>query len=211
MLWALGYRALRAAFRAVLAGVFRWRVEGRERIPAAGPVLICANHISWWDIPLVACMAPRRVYFMAKEELFRYPVFGWLIAGLGAFPVQRGQPDRRSLHAALQHLAAGRAVVVYVEGTRSRTGELLPAQPGAAWLAVKARVPVVPVAILGPYRPFRPVRAAAGTPLELKEYYERRVNTNDLAEAGARIMEEIRRLLEGMRSQPSRPPHLAAG
>lgn len=209
MLWSVFYVVVRAVFYAVLATLFRWRTEGRERIPATGPVLLCANHISWWDIPAVACFAPRRVYFMAKEELFRYPVFGWLIAGLGAFPVQRGQPDRRSLRRALEHLAAGRAVVVYIEGTRSRTGELLPPQPGAAWLAVRARVPVVPVAIQGTYRPFSPVRVAAGTPIVLKEYYERRVNTNDLAEAGARIMDEIRRLLDP-RSGPSRPPHLEA-
>lgn len=210
MVWSWLYAALRLGFAAVLHLVFRWRPEGREHIPATGPVLLCANHISWWDIPAVACLAPRRVYFMAKEELFRYPVFGWLIARLGAFPVHRGQPDRQSLRRALEHLAAGRAVVVYVEGTRSRTGELLPAQPGAAWLAVKARVPLVPVAIRGPYRPLAGVRVAAGTPFELKEYYERRVNTNDLAEAGARIMEEIRRLLDRMRSEPPRSPHREA-
>jgi len=112
---------------------------------------------------------------------------------------------------ALDDLAAGRAVVVYVEGTRSRSGQLLPPQPGAAWLAIKARAPVVPVAIRGPYRLLKPLCVAVGTPFELKEYYERKVNSDDLAEAGRRIMAEIAGLLQALEQHTSRLPHRRAG
>lgn len=200
------YVLARVLFRLVFALVFRWDVQGREHMPPSGPVLVCANHISWWDPPLVGCLFDRRVYFMAKEEIFRWPVLGPLLPRVGAFPVRRGTADRQALRTALEHLAAGRVVGIFPEGTRSRSGELLPAEPGAAMLAVKSRAPILPVAISGPFRPFRPVRVRVGTPFELKEYYERRVNTQDLAVAGQRIMAEIARLLEGVEREPVRSP-----
>lgn len=204
------YAILRWLFRLVFRVVFRWRVRGAERIPRTGPLLVCSNHISWWDPPLIGCIMPRRIYFMAKEEIFRWPVLGPLFPRFGAFPVRRGEPDRQAVRTALDHLAEGRAVGIFPEGTRSRTGELRPAQPGAALLAVRSRVPILPIAIKGPFRPFRPVYVVVGTPFELKEYYDRKVNTNDLAEAGERIMGEIARLLAEAEALADRLPRRRA-
>lgn len=189
------YRLARLAFALVFAVVYRWDVRGREHVPERGPVLLCANHFDWWDPPLVGTVSPRPVFFMAKEELFRYPVLGTLLPKVGAFPVRRGTADRRALKTALDLLARGEVVGIFPEGTRSRDGTLLPAEPGAALLAVWSRAPVVPVAISGPYRPFRPIRVRIGEPFELTEYYDRRLSNDALNEAGARIMERIRRLL----------------
>lgn len=189
------YRSAAVFFQLVFSVLYRWDVRGREHVPAEGPVLICANHIAWWDPPLVGTAMPRPVFFMAKEELFRYPVLGTLLPRVGAFPVRRGTADRRALKTALEHLAQGRAVGIFPEGTRSRDGRLLPAEPGAALLAVRSRAPVVPVAICGPYRPFRPIRVRIGEPFALTEYYDRRLSNDVLLEAGARIMERIQRLL----------------
>ncbi|HEX6989754.1 MAG TPA: lysophospholipid acyltransferase family protein, partial [Bacillota bacterium] len=118
------YRAARFVFMLVFAVLYRWDVRGREHLPAQGPVLVCANHIHGWDPPLVGTVMTRPVFFMAKEELFRYPVLGTLLAKVGAFPVRRGTPDRRALKTALDLLASGKVVGLFPEGTRSRDGRL---------------------------------------------------------------------------------------
>ena len=190
------YIAAKALFSALFSTVFRWRVGGRENVPERGPVLLCSNHISWWDPPLVGCGSPRRVYFMAKEELFSVPFLGRAIRALGAFPVRRGMADRSAVRSALEHLRAGRVVGMFPEGTRSRKGTLGRAEPGAALLALKSGATVVPVAIRGPYRVFRPVRITFGRPLALADLQCSRPRSGDLARAGERIMEAIADLLD---------------
>src|SRR5690606_20813788 len=144
--------------------LFWFRVYGRENVPADGPVVVCANHLSWWDPFAVGVGVPRILYFMAKVEAFSYPIIGPLLPKVGAFPVHRGTADRQALSTALNKLAEGKAVAMFIEGTRSRTGELLPAYPGAAWLATRQRAPILPVAIKGQWRLFRPVRVYIGEP-----------------------------------------------
>ncbi|MEX2355424.1 MAG: lysophospholipid acyltransferase family protein [Thermaerobacterales bacterium] len=189
------YRIVRRFFGIVLYLVYGARVQGRQHVPATGPVLICANHISWWDPPLVGAGIRRPIHFMAKEELYDTPIIGKLLPRVGTFPVRRGRADRRALAAALGYLAAGRMVGMFIEGTRSKTGEPQEAQPGAAWIAIRGKVPVVPVAIFESYRPFTRVYMRIGEPIELKEYYDRKVNSNDLAEAGQQIMNRITALM----------------
>ncbi len=195
------YRLVRGMFLLWLAGVFRFRAEGRERLPARGPALLASNHISWWDIPLLAVAVDRPVHFMAKEELFRFPIFSRLIRWLGAFPVRRGTADRQAIRKALEHLEAGRVVAVFIEGTRSRTGELLPAEQGTAFLALRSGAPVVPVGIRGPYGLFRRPAIRLGPVLSFDGAGGGRTGAGggrtDAArrqEVSDRIMGEIRRL-----------------
>ena len=131
--------------------IFRWRVTGLEHIPPGGAVL-SPNHLSYWDIPLIALAVPRRVHFMAKEELFHVPVFGAVIRSLLAFPVRRGAPDRNAIRQAIDTLQAGDLVLVFPEGTRSKTGKLGEFKPGAFLIAVKAGVPTIPAGIIGTNR-----------------------------------------------------------
>ena len=129
--------------------LFRWRISGLENIPAGGAI-IAPNHQSFWDIPLVGlALSGRRTHFMAKSELFRNPVFGWAIRSLLAFPIKRGAPDRSAIRYTIEMLKQGDLVAIFPEGTRSKTGELGPAEPGLALIAAKAEVPIVPVAIIG--------------------------------------------------------------
>lgn len=149
----------------VLRVVFRWQVEGRENIPPAGPVLFCSNHISAWDPPVVGCAATRQVYFMAKRELWRIPVLRTIITVVGAYPVDRTRADVSTIRRSLELLEQGHTIGVFPEGTRSRTGQLGPLRSGAAKLALKTGAAVVPMAILGPYRAFRPLRVRVGKPI----------------------------------------------
>jgi 1-acyl-sn-glycerol-3-phosphate acyltransferase len=111
--------------------------------------LLCATHRSWFDPPLAAILQWRPIGFFAKAELFANPVFGWLLRSLNAYPVKRGGVDRKALGTVIASLKRGIPVIVFPEGTRSRTGKMLPPRPGIGLLARQAGVPVVPAVIRG--------------------------------------------------------------
>jgi 1-acyl-sn-glycerol-3-phosphate acyltransferase len=129
--------------------LFRLEARGTEHLPATGPVLIVANHSSVLDPPLVGGVAPRRLTFLAKAELFRVPGFGALIRRLGAQPLRREGADPSALRTAQRVLEQGGALLVFPEGTRGEEGTLRPAKLGAALLAMQTGVPVVPAYIRG--------------------------------------------------------------
>ncbi len=141
------YRFCHILFRFFFMLFCRWEVKGAENLPLQGPVLVIANHSSYWDPLVIACALDREVHFMAKRELFNYPVFGYLIRKVGAFPVAREKIDRAALKRALTLLKEEKVVGIFPEGTRSKTGELLTPLPGAAFIARKAHAPVCPIAL----------------------------------------------------------------
>lgn len=171
VLWALARGILGPIFWLV----FRLRTIGIEHVPERGPTLFVANHMSMWDPPMIgqALVSRRRVYFMAKSELFRVPVLGWAIRRLGAFPVERGSADRTAIRTAREVLGRGDALLMFPEGTRYTDGQLGDAWPGAGSLALAEGVVVVPVAITGSNRRIGPVRVAVGEPLDLSDLPER--------------------------------------
>jgi 1-acyl-sn-glycerol-3-phosphate acyltransferase len=136
-----------AVGRAALSRYLRLRVEGADGVPPDGAVVLASNHDSLLDIPFLAIASPRRVWFMAKRELFRPGFPTWFFHVLGGFPVDRVGPDVEAVRSGLEVLEAGRALGMYPEGTRSR--DFLPFLPGAAWLALAAGAPLVPVGITG--------------------------------------------------------------
>jgi 1-acyl-sn-glycerol-3-phosphate acyltransferase len=131
----------------------RWEVRGRQHVPPSGGMVVAANHISFWDPPLIGAALPREVHFLAKEELFHTPGLGWAIRGLNAIPIRRGVADLSGLSRALDVLQRGRALLMFPEGSRMRDGELHPARPGVGMMAVQADVPVLPCYISGSGRP----------------------------------------------------------
>ncbi|EGO64917.1 lysophospholipid acyltransferase family protein [Acetonema longum] len=143
------YNLLRFLFRTTFQIVFRWQVKGVENIPKNQGVIIAANHISLWDPPVIGCAVPGKVHFMAKQELFKIPVFGWIISRLNAFPVKRGTADRNAIREAINRLRQGNVLGIFPEGTRSKKGTLGAGEPGVALIALKAGVPVVPTAVIG--------------------------------------------------------------
>ena len=121
-----------------------------ERAPAEGGVIVVSNHMSHLDSPAMAAVfKERRLRAMAKEELWKNPLFGRLIEGIGAFPVRRGEADAEGVRKCLDLLKGGEAVIVFAEGTRGDGRRMLPLEPGVALLAKKSGVPVLPVGICG--------------------------------------------------------------
>ena len=129
----------------------RCQVIGKENIPNRGALLIVANHIELPDVPLLAVSLNRRLSFMAKEELFqrRFLFLGYLIRKFGSFPVHRGRLDRKALRQAEKVLADGLVLVMFPEGTRSRSGRLRHAFLGSALIALRSGAPILPVGITG--------------------------------------------------------------
>jgi 1-acyl-sn-glycerol-3-phosphate acyltransferase len=136
----------------LLQALGRPRLEGRKHVPRSGPLLVVANHVSAIDPPLLGAILPRRLAFLAKEELFHPAPWGWALRAAGMIPVRRGRAERHVLLAALRVLREGGALVVFPEGTRSRDGVLAAPEPGVGLLALRSQAPILPVAILGSER-----------------------------------------------------------
>lgn len=141
------------------------KVEGMERLPRHG-VLLCPNHSSNWDPVLLVASLPvdYRLHVMAKNQLFKNPILGWIMTKLGAFPVDRGGSDLAAVKTAIQSIKSGDNLMVFPEGTRvEREGDVR-AKGGAAMIAVRTGAILVPVFVDGKKRLFRKTRLIFGEP-----------------------------------------------
>lgn len=186
------------------------KVHGIENVPMKGRVIIAPNHASLFDPPLVGCTVPRPVTTMGKAELFEKKTFGlrilgWIIRRMGSFPVKRGAPDRRALRMAMKVLQDEEALVIFPEGTRTRTGELGPPEHGVALIAHSTKSPVVPMYLKGTGAGFSPLQPKFcvihpevyfGKPIYFEEEYARKAKHETLDAIGLRIMAEIAALKE---------------
>jgi 1-acyl-sn-glycerol-3-phosphate acyltransferase len=148
------YRIVRAACSGASKILWRVTIEGKGNIPRAGPFILSANHRSNIDTPLVATMTRRKMRFLGKDSMWKYPFTDWFFSNMGGFPVDRGRPDRAALHSCEKLLRAGQPLVMFPEGTR-QTGPLVETEhmfEGPAYLAMKCQVPIVPVGIGGSER-----------------------------------------------------------
>ena len=166
------YWLVRAVLQPFFLIYFRMSRIGREHIPAEGPVIIASNHRSFLDPFVIATMARRPMYYVAKKEIFVWRWEAWLLNALGAFPVDRGGGDAEMIKTAEAILGRGDIVLMFPEGTRTRPGALGKPKRGVGRLALETGAPVVPVAVIGTeavrrgwrFRPHK-VRIRAGRPL----------------------------------------------
>lgn len=187
------YVIFRFLFRCLFYSVFRLQVLGKENIPEQGTVILCANHISNLDPPLVGSPLQRKVHYMAKEELFKIPVLGWLITQFGAFPVKRGGVSKESIRLSIQLLKEGNMLGVFPEGSRKNAGGM--GKKGAASLALKSDATVIPVAIIGEYKPFKKMKIVYGKPVDLSEF-KVETTSQSLEDATDKIMVTIRNMIK---------------
>ncbi|HEY5265463.1 MAG TPA: lysophospholipid acyltransferase family protein [Acidimicrobiales bacterium] len=143
------YRICAFIISVVAKVLFRPTVEGAENIPLHGPVLIAPIHRSNVDFAFSLFISPRKVFFMAKDGVFRVPVLGPLLTKLGAFPVTRDSADRESMRLAEEVLHRGQALVMFPEGTRKEGEQVDPLHDGAMFIAARTGAMVVPVGIAG--------------------------------------------------------------
>jgi 1-acyl-sn-glycerol-3-phosphate acyltransferase len=182
-------------FLGVFFKAWRMKVYGAANVPAAGPVIIACNHISYFDPPLLGTGCPRRIRYMAKRELFSIPVLGPLIRGFGAYPVERHGTPMAAIRRSVEQLREGQAIGIFPEGTRNLDGTVQPRE-GVALLASLGKAPVVPACVLGTRDPaaFRPFRVIFGRPLSLPE--GRKATRAELANFTEQVMQAIAKLPE---------------
>jgi 1-acyl-sn-glycerol-3-phosphate acyltransferase len=128
---------------------FHFRILHRERMIQTGPVILAANHQSYFDPPLAGNASDRPIYFLARRSLLNVPVLGWLLPKLNVIPVNQEGIDRSALKALIHVINAGNGALVFPEGSRTLDGSLQPGLPGIGLIIAKTRAPVVPLRIFG--------------------------------------------------------------
>jgi 1-acyl-sn-glycerol-3-phosphate acyltransferase len=216
-----GYFLLRHIVRFLCFVVLRMRVRGEEHVPPTGPLIVVANHLHNFDVIVLSAAVTRPIFYMAKRELYRQPLFARLLLAFGSFPINRDAIDRAALKQVGLLLDEGMVVGILPEGTRSTTRALTTGNPGVALLAYQRAVPILPVAITGvQHLPFdakatgerwfgRPVTVTIGEPFYLPAK-EKGVRP-DLQAATDRIMLAIAALLPPEYQGVYREPLAAQG
>ncbi len=149
--YRLEYFLLRYVLRIMFVVCSRYRCLDRHKLPDEGAVLVCCNHQSFLDPPLVGSAFNRRLNFLARKTLFRNPLFGRIIASLDAIPLEQHGLGMAGLKESLRRLKRGESVVIFPEGTRSRDGEVQKLQPGFCVLARRSAVTVLPMGLDGAF------------------------------------------------------------
>lgn len=186
---------------------WRIRLEGTHHIPAAGPLIITPNHVTYAD-PVLVCIPIRfAVHFMAWDALFRIPGLAWLIRRLRAFPVQLDTADPRSTREAVRLLQSGRAVMIFPEAGRAPDGRLQRFRPGAFRLACALKVPILPVTIVGGHASWPPGRMLP-RPGRLRIIYHPVVSPPDEADsrvASRRLAREVQGVIAASLPEADQP------
>jgi 1-acyl-sn-glycerol-3-phosphate acyltransferase len=192
-LWAL----IRFLARIVFFLVARIHLQGLEHVPRDGAFIIASNHLSWIDVPLIPAFLSRPVVYMAKDETFRGKL-AWLVRFMGAFPVKRGEADRQALRAADEQLKEGTILVIFPEGTRSKTHTLAAPHAGLGMIALRSGVPIIPVAVWGSenvLKTFRPeVNVVYGEPMTFKPKGPK-TTREDIDNVTQQVMQQIASML----------------
>ena len=193
VVWALGRPTIGGLTRAVAP----LRNYGVDRVPRHGGVVLALNHFHWLDPAVFGALSPRTIYYMAKIEAHRVPGLGQLIRAFGTFSVRRGESDREAVRMMRHVVADGRALGVFVEGTRQLAGVPGEVRPGASMVALQEDVPVVVGAIHGTQTwrvgSFAPVSVAWSEPMRFEGLSR---NAKGYREASVEIQRELRRLFD---------------
>ncbi|MEM1059471.1 MAG: lysophospholipid acyltransferase family protein [Verrucomicrobiota bacterium] len=195
------YRFEYKIVEALTLGVWHCRPEGRENVPLTGGVLAISNHVSFADPTTVGWAMGRETQFLARSSLFKPPVMDKLLPLCNAHPVNRDAADVKGIRLILSMLKAGELVLMFPEGTRSPDGGLREAETGAAMIACKAQVPILPCRIFGAFAAYprtrkfpgyAPMRVRIGEPFRPPE--GRRFTKEQYEELARRMTAEIGKL-----------------
>lgn len=175
---------------------YRTSVEGVENVPQDGALIICSNHISLLDMFLfVYPILPRRIYFMAKEELFRTPLLANILNRLGAYPIKRGRGDLHSAKTTLRLLNEGKAIGIFPEGTRRKKDKKkIRPKYGAILFALESGAPILPIGISGNYKLFSKLRLVYGKPYSLPYEKGEKASKEEMQQLVEQLMEKIYQL-----------------
>lgn len=174
---------------------FLIEIKGKENFPKKGGFIVASNHLSYLDPPTIGFACPRKLHYFAKSSLFEIKIFSNLVRILGAIPLERESKMPLSLKKAIEILKKGEGLVIFPEGTRSKDGLIKEGKPGIGFLAVKSKVPIIPVRLKGTDKALpinskfirlKKIEVVIGKPL----YYEK----ESYEEVSRKVIEEIKKL-----------------
>lgn len=194
------YRVIAFLLKLLMKIFFPYEIRGKENIEKLPEgYIMCLNHLSAWDPLFIIAIHPHPIYFMAKAEIFRNKLVGYIISKVGVFAVERGKGDKQAINRATEICSSGKNLGIFIEGTRSKTGEFLRPRSGAALLAIKTKTDVLPVCITGTsqdnkIRIFKKTIISYGKILKAEEYFSENESRSALKDSTNLIMENIKKL-----------------
>lgn len=185
------FRFVLSLIRGFLHIIFRLRVYGKDNLPAEGAVIVALNHKSNWDPVLAITHMPRKLNFMAKKELFRFPILKSILKWAGAFPVDRESSGLSAIKTALSILKAKEVMAMFPEGRRVMKDQEHTAKAGVAMIAEKTGAPIVPVAISGKYRLFAKINLYIGEPMYVTSRNGEKLTGEELQQISDELLAKI--------------------
>ncbi|ADO37489.1 1-acyl-sn-glycerol-3-phosphate acyltransferase [Eubacterium callanderi] len=185
------YRFGRAIIKLLNLILYNIHVEGEENIPETGGVVLCPNHISNYDPLAVATHMKRQVHFLAKAELYKNFIVRKVLLAVGTIPVDRGKVSLETLKESLRVLKNGEILGIFPEGTRVKNGEHKKPMEGFVVFALKTKSPILPVHIEGEYKFRGKINIKFGKPIELNEYYGKKVKPEEMSKISEKIMDIV--------------------
>ena len=186
---------VRYGFMAYFNLFYKIDIIGKENIPKEGGYILCSNHIHWMDPILYVCENKRMIYAIAKEELFSSKLKAWVMKRLGLIKVERdGSNNKKSIEEAVNHLKNNDLLLIYPEGTRFGLKKGVKPKKGVALMAMEARVPIIPMAMVGSFKPFTKIRIIIDKPMDISEFYPKEgenVNLRNMVKLTNNVMDRI--------------------
>jgi 1-acyl-sn-glycerol-3-phosphate acyltransferase len=199
------YSIVRGLVVGICRSYLRLRVVGSENVPREGSFVFAPTHRSTIDIPVASAATRRRMRFMGKDSIWKYKPIGKIMTGLGAFPVTRGSADLEALKRCIAIVQSGEPLVMFPEGTRHYGPEVQPLFDGAAYIALKTGVPIVPAAIAGTEDVmrsgskairFKKCRMVIGKPIAADVPGGGRASREQIGDLTVQLQNELQRLLD---------------
>ncbi len=187
-----------AAFicKGLLRLLYKVEVKGDISLSSVRGCIVYANHTCVLDPVVMGGFTNRQIRFMAKTELFKNKLFRYVLLKVGTVPVRRGEGDINAVKTSLRLLKNGEILGMFPEGTRNKGEALMDAEPGLSMIAIRARVPVIPMAISSKYRVFSRIRFSIGEPVYLEEFYGRRLTIKEHRRISNELMAKVSELLK---------------
>ena len=206
------YQLIRFLVVSICRTYCRMSVTGRENIPQHGAFVLAPVHRSYLDTPIASSCTRRRMRFMGKDSLWKSQPLRWIVTSLGAFPVTRGSADREAILRSIKALQSGEPLVLFPEGERKSGPTVQPLMDGAAYVACKAGVPIIPVGIGGSERVMgkgskfiypRKLVVIIGTPIQVPDAVDGRMPRSAVKEVSAQLQRELQSLFDSAQSKAS--------
>ncbi|MBS4539940.1 1-acyl-sn-glycerol-3-phosphate acyltransferase [Clostridium sp. D2Q-11] len=186
------YNFVRSVASVLFKMLYRVKVHGDKNVLVDSRMIICSNHIHYFDPVLVAVIFKNsQVHYIAKKELFKHKILGSFIEKLGTFPVDRDGADLSAIKRALKILKSDKVLGIFPEGKRVVKGEKIEAKPGVAMIAVKSKSPVVPVYIDTSYKLFSEINVYLGQPMELHNNQKGKLSIEEYKSISDDILKKI--------------------